>query len=70
MSSNIGKICLSLLPESETQVYNWVEQHPEITLFELRLDFLPEIDFKQLKQRTGKQFIVTVRPQGTANCCF
>jgi len=63
MSSNIGKICLSLLPESETQVYNWVEQHPEITLFELRLDFLPEIDFKQLKQRTGKQFIVTVRPQ-------
>ncbi len=63
MSSNIGPICLSLLPETETQAYEWVTQHPDISLFELRLDYLPEIDLKQLKERTGKQFIITVRPQ-------
>ncbi len=63
MSSNTHNICLSLLPENEAQVYEWIEQHPDIELFELRLDFLPEIDFKQLKSRTQKTFIVTVRPQ-------
>ncbi len=62
MSSKIGDICLSLLPENESQIYQWIDQHPEVSLFELRLDFLPEVDFKQLKARTGKQFIVTIRP--------
>ncbi len=55
------KLCVSLMPQSLQQVKEWLPQCEEADLVEIRLDYLPKLDFKKIRPLTGKPLIAALR---------
>ncbi len=61
MPSTTSKYCVSFLPRSQEELFSGLESLGHSDYLELRLDRLPEVDFKQIRLRTASKLIVTIR---------
>lgn len=55
------KLCVSLMPRSLQQLKEWLPQCEEADLVEIRLDYLPGLDFKKIRPLTSKPLIAALR---------
>ncbi len=61
MPSNKCKLCVSLLPESEPQLYSWLPLVKKAHMVEVRLDKVPGLNLNRLREAISRPLIVTVR---------
>ena len=63
MPSKHPEICLSLMPRKFDQLPGSFRKGTAVDLFEIRLDYLIDVDFAALRKMTSKPLIVTRRAQ-------
>jgi len=61
MSSEVSKLCVSLIPENLEQLKKWLPQCAESDLVEVRIDLMNAPDFAQIRKLVDKPVIITPR---------
>ncbi|MFQ5584194.1 MAG: type I 3-dehydroquinate dehydratase [Calditrichia bacterium] len=61
MDSSTPEFCISLLPHSFSGLMKSLSSCTEGDLIEIRLDYLGEVDFREIRQATDKRIIITCR---------
>lgn len=55
------KLCVSLMPQSLSQLKEWLPRCEEADLVEIRLDYLPGLDCKKIRPLTTRPLIAALR---------
>ncbi len=63
MPSPRNKLCISLLPESNEQLKEWMPDLQDIDLVEVRIDHIPKTNIKTIRTLTEKPLIITLRSE-------
>ncbi|HQU71236.1 MAG: type I 3-dehydroquinate dehydratase [Calditrichaeota bacterium] len=61
MSSNMPKMCLSLMPENKAQLTKGLKECLEADLVEIRLDLMPDLELESWVRKCKKPMIATLR---------
>ncbi|RMG69274.1 MAG: type I 3-dehydroquinate dehydratase [Calditrichaeota bacterium] len=61
MPSSKSRLCVSLLPESDEQLYSWLPLIKNADMVEVRLDRVPDLNLRRLRKAVSLPLILTLR---------